>query len=112
MPGKTTKNYADLPLRTTRMIQLLQYVADNRIKGCLTLSNALEKIGYPPSNITNVKQGRQGFRPEHYEAAVRKLNADANWFFLPKPQGMFRVNQETDPLATIEQMVEVLRNKG
>ena len=51
----------------------------------------LKKIGFEHTNNFNqVSSGARSFRMDHVQNCCRLYNADANFFFAQRPEGMFR----------------------
>jgi hypothetical protein len=73
---------AKLPLYTQRMFALMDYAIQKGLKGCLSPYDFLLTIGYKSTgNLTNLKNGSQKFRLDHYQKAGEVYGVDMNFFF-------------------------------
>jgi plasmid maintenance system antidote protein VapI len=91
-----------------RMIKACDYVVKHRISDVTTIKEWCEIVGIAPNNITNIKNGKQSFSPEHIRQCCIKFNISANFIYGLSAQ-LFRQAAKGTPLQKIEQALQELK---
>lgn len=90
----------NLPIPDQRMLQLMEWAVKNDLVSAA--GEYWEKIGFPRTNISNVKKGTQGFTREHIKSACIFTGASANWI-LGIDKAMFRETTAKDALQLLKE---------
>ena len=66
-----------------RMLILMEYCKSNCIRGVQTNQDFLKKIGDNSKGavLKPIREGRQSFQHEHFQAAGKLFNVSMDWFF-------------------------------
>lgn len=97
-----------LAIADERMLKLMDYAIN--IMGIESSEwQFMLKIGCAPTNISNIKQGRQGFSKIHYYNACELTGASMDYLFGFTSQMMRK--KSSDPLETIKQAVHALERQ-
>ena len=71
-----------MPIWDKRMIELMEFVCANKIKGITGKPQFIKAVGISQlATIDQVKNGKQGFRPKHFYAASKLFDVSMEWFF-------------------------------
>lgn len=90
-----------LSIPDKRMLQLMEWAIQNKVAG--SAKEYFEAIGFAPTNITNVKNGKQGFTRDQVEKACRLTGASADWI-LNLSEGMFRTEVQKSPVQLLREV--------
>lgn len=91
------------------MLLLMEHAVNNlRIAG--SEKEYMEMIGFTATNISNVKQGRQGFGKDHILNACRLTGASADYIFGLTSTMMRKENK--NPIEMIKEAVRALEHKN
>lgn len=90
------------------MLKLMEHAVNN-LKLSTSEWKYMEMIGVAPTNLSNIRKGRQGFSKDHIENACRLTGASADYIFGFTPH-MLR-KEIKDPIEAIKQAVTALEEK-
>lgn len=99
-----------LPIFTKRMLDLMAFAVANNLNKCTKDEDFLKSIGFAhASNISNVKNGSQGFRNNHYLNAIKIYDIDANFFYRKECTDMFMGSSKYNtPLTKLKEAVDLI----
>lgn len=90
-----------------RVLQFIDFaVSDGR---CRTQREFLESIDFRPENISQVKNGKQGFTVEHLRNIAKTYGANVNWIIGLETDMMRRPAKS--PLQQIKEAVKALETQ-
>lgn len=107
---------ADSTLHNTRMIEFMEYCIYHKVKnrqGVVpkTQGDFLTMIGFNyVGNLNQVLKGERGFRVHHISACCEVFGADANFFHLQKPAGMF-TDKKLTPLQQLRAATKLIETE-
>ncbi len=96
-----------MPISDKRMLSLMEYAIGEQMAE--HESDYLAKIGFPRTNIGNVRRGHQSFTRDHIYNACKLTGANANWIF-GFETNMLR-KEPKDPLEMIKAAVQMMESK-
>lgn len=98
-----------LHITDERMLQLMNYVV-NVVNNYGSEDEFMRAIDFAPTNISNVRQGRQRFKKDHIENACKITGASADYIF-GFTNTMMR-KESKDPIEMIKLAVSALESKA
>lgn len=90
------------------MLELMEFSVVN--KYAESQRDWCSRIGFNPTNISQIRTGRQGFTDEQKLAAAELVNANMNWLY-GLEKNMTRVTKERSALDLIKEGVRMLERK-
>lgn len=100
---------AKLLLPDKRMLELMDFVISNKVKGVGTKGAFFKSLGFVNAgNLSQIKKGLHSFRNEHLMKAVKVYNVDANFFLDETHYAMLKVNEKKTPLQLLNEAVKVV----
>ena len=101
-----------LPFYDDRMLKLMEYVISGKQNDVTTKTAFLLSIGFNnPANLAQIKNSMQSFRIEHFVAACRKYNVNANWFLDKECKVMTREGKKTSTIDVLRQAVAMVASE-
>lgn len=93
-----------------RMLKLMEYcVQDGQAESQYAF---LRSIGYAsPNNVSKVREGLQGFRPEHFQKAGELYNVSMDWLYGFTNQRARKAEKRTSGIDLIKEGLRILEKK-
>lgn len=91
------------------MMKVMEYVIANEEWNISTQVEWCEAIGYHPSNIVNIRNGKQSFGNENIRLCCITFNISADYIYGLTDQ-MFRISSKQTPIQRIEAALRELKS--
>lgn len=95
-----------------RVLQLMEFVISNHIKGITTQRDFLKIAGMHPTVLAKIRKGIQGFTVKHIRIFSEYFDANLNWIFGFEPNMMnnnkSKINHNPKPLEMMKEALFAL----
>lgn len=91
------------------MFSVMEHVIAAKIGGVSSQVDFCVSIGYSPSNIPNIRNGKQSFSNEHIRLCCEKYNVSADYIY-GFTNKMNRVTSKQTPIQKIEEALRELKS--